>query len=98
VSYVRWSSPGHPHSYDSEIYIYDDVSGGTTCCGCSLNDDGRWNGDRNPDYRDHRDDDENEPNVAGHPETIAHVREHIAAGHAVPDFVIPRLQKDQGFS
>lgn len=42
MSYVRWSSPGHPHSYDSSVYIYDNVSGGITCCGCDLSDDS-WN-------------------------------------------------------
>lgn len=78
MSYVRWSSPGHPWDYDSDLYIFDDVGGGTTCCGCLLSDDeNSWNGDRdgNP----------------VHPETVAHVFEHIAAGHAVPDFVIERL-------
>jgi hypothetical protein len=71
VSYVRWSSPGHPWDYDSDLYIYDDVHGGTTCCACTTGLD--MDGDPT------------------HPETIAHVREHIAAGDAVPDFVIPRL-------
>ena len=76
MSYVRWSSPGHPWDYDSDLYIYDDVSGGTTCCGCLLSEHS-WNGDRNGDMT--------------HPETVAHVREHIEAGHSVPDFVIERL-------
>jgi hypothetical protein len=71
VSYVRWSSPGHPWDYDSDVYIYDDVNGGTTCCGCVRGLD--MDGD------------------PAHPETVAHVREHIARGDAVPDFVIPRL-------
>ena len=78
MSYVRWSSPGHPWDYDSDLYIYDDVHGGTTCCACLLTDsEGGWNGDRDGD--------------PAHPETVAHVREHIAAGHRVPDFVIARL-------
>lgn len=82
MSYVRWSSIGHPWDYNSSLYIYDDVRGGTTCCGCPLSDDddvwnGSWNGDRNGDPT--------------HPETVAHVREHIEAGHDVPDFVIERL-------
>jgi hypothetical protein len=83
MSYVRWSSPGHPWDYDSDLYIFDDIRGGTTCCGCILIDSqtgtmlDHWNGDRdgNP----------------AHPETVTHVREHIAAGHSVPDFVIERL-------
>jgi len=37
MSYVRWSSPGKPWDYDSDIYIYDDTSGGITCCGCDYN-------------------------------------------------------------
>lgn len=78
MSYVRWSSVGHPWDYDSDLYIYDDTGGGTTCCGCLFQDDDRsWNGDQ-------------DGNLA-HPETVAHVREHIAAGHQVPDFVIERL-------
>lgn len=30
MSYSRWGVDG------SQVYIYDDVSGGTTCCGCLL--------------------------------------------------------------
>lgn len=36
MSYVRWSSPGHPWNYESDLYIYDDVAGGITCV-CELN-------------------------------------------------------------
>lgn len=73
MSYVRWSSPGKPWDYDSSIYIFDDVAGGITCCGCDL-----------------ADDDFNCPTTA---EMIQHVQRHIEAGHAVPDFVIPRLRE-----
>jgi hypothetical protein len=73
VSYVRWSSPGHPWDYDSALYIFDDVAGGITCCGCLLID---------ADF--------NAPTTL---EMISHVEQHVAAGHAVPDFVIPRLQE-----
>ena len=87
MSYVRWSSIGRPWDYDSDLYIYDDVNGGTTCCGCRLLDDmDSWNGDRDGDKT--------------HPETVAHVREHISAGHRVPDFVIERLSdpENEGFN
>lgn len=85
MSYVRWSSIGRPWDYDSQLYIFDDVGGGTTCCGCLLDTEGdSWRGDMDSNPL--------------HPETVAHVREHIAAGHEVPDFVIPRLQADQGFN
>jgi len=67
MSYVRWSSIGHPWDYDSDLYIYDDVAGGITCCGCV--------------------------NVPTYEEMITHVKEHIAAGDRVPDFVIPRLEQ-----
>lgn len=80
MSYVRWSAVGRPWDYDSDLYIYDDTGGGTTCCVCSLMPPGSgrsWNGDRDGNR--------------AHPETVAHVREHIEAGHAVPDFVIERL-------
>lgn len=33
MSYVRWSSMNAPHPYESDVYIYDDVSGGITCNG-----------------------------------------------------------------
>jgi hypothetical protein len=65
MSYCRWSER-------SNVYVYDDVSGGTTCCGCALN--------------------RGSLNVATHAEMVAHLREHIAAGHLVPDDVIPELE------
>ena len=78
MSYVRWSFLDKPHPYDSALYIYSDVQGGITCCGCCLNDGGEFN----------------VPTAA---EMVAHVREHIAAGDAVPDFVIPRIEADAAF-
>lgn len=72
MSYVRWSSIGSPHDYDSSVYIYDDVQGGITCCGCA-----------------------NVPTVQA---MVEHVEWHIAMGHAVPDFVIPRLLAGQNFN
>jgi hypothetical protein len=78
MSYVRWSSPGKPHPYDSALYIYD-TDDGTVCCACLLNP-----ADENGDRASHM--------VANPGQMADHVREHIAAGHAVPDFVIPELE------
>lgn len=38
MSYVRWNSTPRG-AYDSDVYIYEDVSGGITCCGCDFNTD-----------------------------------------------------------
>lgn len=84
MSYVRWSGPDGPWPYQSNVYIYDDVSGGCTCCGCWLRDGDNWRSD----------DDE----FGAHPKMIEHVREHIKAGHVVPDFVIPRLEIAKNFN
>lgn len=70
MSYVRWSD-------DSDLYIFDDMSGGITCCACLLSDGGRK-------LRDF--------NVATQGEMIAHVEEHIARGHDVPNYVIRGLR------
>lgn len=79
MSYVRWSSPGKPHDYDSAVYIYD-TDDGVVCCSCLLG-----TADDYGDYASH---------IAATPGQMAdHVREHIAAGDAVPDFVIPALEE-----
>jgi len=86
MSYVRWSGPNGPHPYDSALYIYDSYLGGITCCGCLLQDHmvDSFAGEH-PDFR-----------VDTHEAMIRHVREHQKAGHAVPDFVIPRLAAAMG--
>ena len=33
MSWARWSG-------DSDVYVYEDVAGGVTCCGCALSADG----------------------------------------------------------
>ncbi|MCP2324271.1 hypothetical protein HDA40_002778 [Hamadaea flava] len=77
MSYVRWSSPGRPHDYDSAVYIYD-TDDGVVCFSCV-----RYPADEAGDYPSH---------VEATPgRMIEHVRAHIAAGDAVPDFVIPGL-------
>lgn len=45
MAYVRWSRPGFPHAYDSIVYVYADVSGGITCCTCTLLDGDSFNCD-----------------------------------------------------
>jgi hypothetical protein len=66
--------------------VYDSYLGGITCCGCLLQDHmvDSFAGEH-PDFR-----------VDTHEAMIRHVREHQKAGHAVPDFVIPRLAAAMG--
>ncbi|MEV0274289.1 hypothetical protein AB0H43_36425 [Hamadaea sp. NPDC050747] len=82
MSYVRWSSPGRPHEYDSAVYIYD-TDDGVVCCSCLL-----YPADGLGDLPSHLE--------ATPGRMIEHVRAHIAAGHAVPDFVIPGLAAAEG--
>lgn len=63
MSFARWSE-------DSDVYVFDDVRGGTTCCACNLA-DGDFNGTR--------------------AQMIDHLREHVAAGHAVPADIFTAL-------
>jgi hypothetical protein len=37
MSYVRWSAPGKPWDYESDLYIYDDINGGITCLSDEFN-------------------------------------------------------------
>lgn len=68
---------------DSDIYIFDHVNGMVSCCGCFLNRPaGETKGFGNSFYTD---------TLA---EMIEHVKEHIAAGHDVPDYVIPLLEEE----
>ena len=69
MSYVRWSPT-------SDVYIYDDVAGGITCCGCFLSDQGPK---------------EVSFNCQTWEQMQAHLREHIAAGHAVPEHLMEVL-------
>lgn len=73
VAYVRWSER-------SAVYIYDDLNGGITCCGCLLHPDGH------------------SVNTFNHETMIKHVRQHIGAGHKVPDHVIPELEKRKNYA
>jgi hypothetical protein len=72
VSFVRFGTDG------SQVYIYDDIAVGPTCCFCALakrsHDEGgnlHW-----VDFAT-RDLDA----------MLAHIAEHRAAGHTVPDWV-----------
>lgn len=80
MSYARWS--------EGDVYVYEDVSGGFTCCGCSL----------------HPDNDKDGPgavksiNVETREDMIIHLKGHIAAGDFVPDRAIERLRGEAGVS
>lgn len=69
MSYSRFGWDG------SNVYVFDDTRGGTTCCWCALH----------PEIGE-------DFNVATHAEMVDHMREHIAAGHTVPSYVIPELE------
>lgn len=68
MSYCRFS--------EADVYVFPDVRGYLSCCGCWLDKRG------NSAYYSTDD-------------MIAHLREHIAAGHHVPDHVIPALERDR---
>jgi hypothetical protein len=75
VSYCRWNS--------GDLYIYADVHGGITCCGCKLlrpSDGGDWQ-----DF-----------NCATRSEMIAHIEQHRIAGHRVLNDVITLLREEIG--
>lgn len=77
MSLCRWSTAGrHGARADSDLYLFWNTDGFFECCACPLDRDGR--SVLLP-----------EDDTAA---CIAHVREHIAAGHAVPEHVIPYLE------
>lgn len=82
MSYVRFSG----RQNQPHPYVSDlyiyEGSEGIVCCGCRLA--GIFVAER----------DEPEPVKI----MIDHVRLHQAAGHAVPDFVIPRLEEGRSFN
>ena len=66
---------------DSDVYMYaDSLTGSITCCACQLNpiSDGLWFGSQTFD----------------HIGALAHLQEHIEAGHLVPEYAIKRLKKE----
>lgn len=68
MAYARWS-------IQSNVYVYDNVYGGTTCCGCLLAE--------RPGVGDYHAD--------THAEMIAHLHEHVKQGHLVPQYTFEEL-------
>ncbi len=82
MSYVRFSGSTGPHPYVSDVYILDSSAcpgeRPLECCDCQLA--RAASTDPFPCF-----------DLAG---MIAHLAEHQAAGHVVPDFVEKRLRAD----
>jgi hypothetical protein len=72
VSFARWSNT-------SDVYVYLDVGGSFTCCGCSLLED------EEGDFSAH---------LFTTADMIEHLTEHVRAGHKVPDYCIARLMEE----
>ena len=82
MSIVRWGSDG------SDLYIYQTIGTEIVCCGCLLMaeepfSDGIGRLSFTCDSFD---------------KMISHVQEHINAGHTVPDYVIPELERRRDVS
>lgn len=94
----------------SDIYVYEHVGGFFECCACSLAkpvksiftvgcDDHPLFGNRPPCEKCGGEGCEDcmmpgNTHVKTRSELIEHVKEHIAAGHLVPDYVISNIQED----
>lgn len=63
----------------SGVYVYVDIAGYFSCCACRLRD--------TDDYGNFT------CRTTG--EIVAHLHEHIDAGHAVPAYTIPSLEDDR---
>lgn len=88
MSYSRFSG--------ADVYTFFSVSGKLECCGCILQerewvDDPTW-----PIFKGHLQavDPIIETEFDSTAAMVAHLREHIAAGHHVPDYVIPAIEAD----
>lgn len=77
MSYARWS--------EGDVYVYEDVSGGFTCCGCSLHPD---------NDKEDGPDEVKSINVKTRQEMLAHLDKHVAAGHLVPSRAVERLKRE----
>jgi hypothetical protein len=92
VSYARFGWEG------SDVYVFSHVSGGIQCCGCRLNESAMGPDDvfppswttptGTPFDREHPG--AGQPRAA-YDEMIAHLGEHLRAGHTVPTDTIPCL-------
>lgn len=78
MAYIRWSSPGHPWPYDSDVYVFLSTGGGVECCACCL--------ERGGDDLHFR--------AWSAVEILVHLAEHLDAGHAVPDEAFERIAAD----
>jgi hypothetical protein len=74
MSYCRWG--------DGDLYIYEDVHGGLTCCACKLLNPGKPALDA----------DATSFHCPTRSALIAHVEEHLAAGHDVQKYVAEYLR------
>lgn len=94
MSYCRFGA-------DSDVYFYADVSGGFTCCRCSLFTEGgdflrkpispceRCRGEGCKHCMMH-----GSQNFETIGEAIEHLKEHVTAGHLVPGYVFEDLEAD----
>lgn len=81
MAWVRWSSPGKPHDYDSLVYVMDHVDGDMECVNCQ----------RGPMLEYVVGAPANTYRCWTREEMAEHMQWHIDSGDPVPDFVIPSL-------
>jgi len=74
MSWARFGYEG------SDVYIFNDVRGGITCCSCQLQKEVPT---RIAGFMLHDD-----FNCATEKEMYEHIRQHIAAGHCIPDYLV----------
>jgi len=83
MAYVRWTP-------ESDVYIFDHVNGSVTCHGCFLNGPGArisWHGTHgNIDCGSNRE---------ATNELLAHLAQHVEAGHKVPAWLFDALAPDK---
>ncbi len=65
----------------SDVYVFEHTGGGIECCGCCLTDpaEDTWFGSMN--FKTPR-------------EALAHLEEHVAAGHCVPSDTFNRMREE----
>lgn len=90
MSYARFGWGG------SDVYVYLDVGGYLTCCGCLL-EKREWVDDPSyPLLKGYtRPTVEIETRFTTTDALIEHLRRHVVAGHTVPKNVIPELEADR---
>lgn len=71
---------------DSDVYVYLSITDKYVCCSCALQEDATvYDG-----YRLWPDTNMDTPE-----QVIEHLREHVGAGHRVPDRAFERLEKER---